>query len=524
MITTENYYKPIQLKLPVDLERIIDINDSVYSFVEVLDHIDLKKYLVEKDYKTGRPSYDPETLLRITLFAFMEHGYISLREIEKLCKTDIRFMWLLDEMPAPSHMTIDNFINDYLKNSIEEIFTEINTYIFTTKKVDLNHAYFDGSKMEANANKYSWVWKNSCLKSRDKVFKQVTELIEEINAEILIYHKVKIETREEYSIEYLEMVLDKYCSVTKINPKEFVYGKGKRKTQEQRYYDLLLGYINRLKNYAERISICGNNRNSYSKTDHDATFMRVKKDYMGNDQLLPAYNFQVVVCDEYIANYQAFQYASDADCFQPLMQSFYDKYKIWPEYSVGDAGYGSYNNYLFCEEHGMKKYMKFSMFKKETTDKDYHSDPYRSVNFKTDDNGNLICPAGRKFHFLKNEHIRGNQYGRTQEYYQCENCEGCELRANCHKGKNNRIIRINEELTVFHKEVIDNLNSIKGAYLRMNRSIQAEGAFGNIKWNRNYKRLRRRGFDSVMLEFGLICCGFNLHKYHLKKQEALKAA
>ena len=208
MITTENYYKPIQLKLPVDLERIIDINDSVYSFVEVLDHIDLKKYLVEKDYKTGRPSYDPETLLRITLFAFMEHGYISLREIEKLCKTDIRFMWLLDEMPAPSHMTIDNFINDYLKNSIEEIFTEINTYIFTTKKVDLNHAYFDGSKMEANANKYSWVWKNSCLKSRDKVFKQVTELIEEINAEILIYHKVKIETREEYSIEYLEMVLD----------------------------------------------------------------------------------------------------------------------------------------------------------------------------------------------------------------------------------------------------------------------------------------------------------------------------
>lgn len=147
MITTENYYKPIQLKLPVDLERIIDINDSVYSFVEVLDHIDLKKYLVEKDYKTGRPSYDPETLLRITLFAFMEHGYISLREIEKLCKTDIRFMWLLDEMPAPSHMTIDNFINDYLKNSIEEIFTEINTYIFTTKKVDLNHAYFDGMEM-----------------------------------------------------------------------------------------------------------------------------------------------------------------------------------------------------------------------------------------------------------------------------------------------------------------------------------------------------------------------------------------
>ena len=154
----------------------------------------------------------------------------------------------------------------------------------------------------------------------------------------------------------------------------------------------------------------------------------------------------------------------------------------------------------------------------------YHSDPFRSVNFKIDDDGDMICPGGRKFHFLRQEHVKGNQYGRTEEYYQCEDCEGCKLRSECHKSKNNRIIKVNEELTFFHKEVIDNLNSITGALLRMNRSIQAEGAFGTIKWNRNYKRLRRRGFDSVMLEFGLICCGFNLHKYHLKKQAALKAA
>ncbi len=524
MKTTENYYKPIQLKLPVDYERIIDINDSVYSLVEVLDQIDLKKYLAEKDCRTGRPQFDPETLLRITLFAFMEYGYVSLREIEKLCKTDIRFLWMLGEMKAPSHMTIANFINNYLKYSIEEIFGEINAYIFAMQNTDLSHVYFDGTKVEANANKYTWVWKKSCLKSKTKVNAKVTELIKEINAEVLIYHQVRIETREEYAIDYLEMIIDKYLTVTGIDPKGFVYGKGKRKTQEQRYYDLLLEYTRRLKTYGHHITVCGERRNSYSKTDTDATFMRVKKDYMGNDQLLPAYNFQIAVCDEYIAVYKAFQYASDADCFQPLMQSFYDRYKIWPEYPVGDAGYGSYNNYLFCEEHGMKKYMKFSMFKKETTDMNYHSDPFRSVNFKIDDDGDMICPGGRKFHFLRQEHVKGNQYGRTEEYYQCEDCEGCKLRSECHKSKNNRIIKVNEELTFFHKEVIDNLNSITGALLRMNRSIQAEGAFGMIKWNRNYKRLRRRGIDSVMLEFGLICCGFNLHKYHLKKQAALKAA
>ena len=245
---------------------------------------------------------------------------------------------------------------------------------------------------------------------------------------------------------------------------------------------------------------------------------------MGNDQLLPAYNFQIVACDEYIATYKAFQFASDSDCFQPLMKSFHDRYKAWPKYPVGDAGYANYNNYLFCEEHGMEKYMKFPMFNKETTDEKYHSDPFRAVNFKISDDGKLICPAGQKFNFLKTEPIKGNQYGRKCEYYQCENCEGCELRSECHKSKENRTISVNKELTVFHKEVIGNINSIIGALLRMNRSIQAEGVFGTIKWNRNYKRLRRKGFDSVMLEFGLICCGFNLHKYHLKKQAVRKAA
>ena len=124
-------YTPIQLKLPVDMERIIEINDSVYTFNEVVSHIDLKKYFVEKDYKaTGRPRYEREKLLKVLLFAFMEHGYPSLREIEKLCKVDIRFIWLLDEMKAPSYATLCDFINQELSCSLEEIVQEINNYIF----------------------------------------------------------------------------------------------------------------------------------------------------------------------------------------------------------------------------------------------------------------------------------------------------------------------------------------------------------------------------------------------------------
>ena len=128
------------------MERIIDIDDPVYSFNEVICHIDLKRYFVEKERKTGRPMYDREKLLKVVLFAFAEEGYESLRKINKLCKTDIRFLWLLDGERAPSHMTIDNFINQELKGKIEEIFEEINRYIFEKEAVDLRHIYIDGTK------------------------------------------------------------------------------------------------------------------------------------------------------------------------------------------------------------------------------------------------------------------------------------------------------------------------------------------------------------------------------------------
>ena len=435
----QEYNTPYQLKFPIEIEKIIETTDPVYTFCEVIDHIDLNKYLTTEERRTGRPRYDEKTLLKVILFAFMENGYESLRKIEKLCKTDIRFMWLLQDEPPPSHMTIDNFMNNVLNGKIEEI-------------------------------------------------------------------------------------LKQYIQLCGFDPASAVRGRGHHKTPEQRYYDKLTSYIARLKKYAEHIKICGNERNSYSKTDHDATFMRMKKDYMGNDQLLPGYNIQFGVCDEYIAVYDVKQYASDMDCFKPLMEKFHRIYGKYPEYPVTDAGYGSFNNYLYCEEHGMGKYMKFTMYEKESKNIKYHNDPYRAVNFRIDENGDLLCPNNKKFHYVYSRPIKGNKYGRTEEFYQCEECANCSHKEKCCKCKGNRIVRINEELTAFHKEVLDNLNCIHGALLRMNRSIQSEGANGIIKWNRSYTRARRRGLNAMNLEIAMICCGFNLHKFHLKKIAIRKAA
>lgn len=182
--TPHVYNTPYQLKIPLEIEKIIEISDLVYTFCEVLNQIDLKRYLVIKENRTGRKRFDSETLLQVVLFAFMEHGYVSVREIEKLCKTDIRFMWLLQEMKAPSFITIDNFMKNCLVDSMDEILSDINAYIFRKEKVDLEHIYIDGTKITANANKYSWVWKKSSIKNHDKTFHRIGALLEEINASL----------------------------------------------------------------------------------------------------------------------------------------------------------------------------------------------------------------------------------------------------------------------------------------------------------------------------------------------------
>ena len=377
----------------------------------------------------------------------MTSGYCSLRELEDNCKVNIRFMYLMDHQ-TPSYRTFGYFINEVLQDKIENIFNDINQAIFNEERVDLQHIYIDGSKFEANANKYTWVWKKATEKFRYKLYEKITAEIEEINKEIA-WSEVQISTNSEYVPDYLNEIID---------------------------------------------------------------------------QLLPAYNVQIGVADEYIAVVDVNHYRSDMDCFIPLMKHFKQTYGFYPKYPVADAGYGSYNNYIFCEQNGIEKYMKFPMFKKETKDRKYHEDPFRAVNFRIDEQGVMRCPNDKAFHLLYRRSVRGNQYGRKEELYECEDCSGCPYAEKCKKTAKNRTVRINQELTAMHQEVIENLESIYGALLRMNRSIQAEGTFRIMKNDRWYKRIVRRGINSVKLEVLLVAIGHNLYKYQNKKMRNRTAA
>ena len=514
---------PKQAVLPMLISDYLDICDPVLTFDRFMEGIELEKYLknLPKHY-TGRFRYNPVSMLKTVLFGFMMNGYISLRELEDQCKVNLRFMYLM-EHETPSYRTFGYFINEVIGDSIEEIFNDINQKIFETEHVDLLHLYIDGSKFEANANKYSWVWKKATEKSRYRLFNKITQLFEEINEE-LSWTGVKLSINSEYAPEYIKEAAEKYAETWQLDEAGFIHGRGHHKTVQQRHYEKLVEYAEKLEEYVEKIQICGERRNSYSKTDHSATFMRIKTDYMGNDQLLPAYNVQIGVADEYIAVVDVNQYRTDMDCFIPLMNKFKDIYGFYPKYPVADAGYGSYNNYIFCEQNGMEKYMKFTMFKKETADKKYHEDPFRAVNFPIGDDGLMRCPNGKSFHFQYRKHVYGNQYGRQEEVYQCEDCTDCPYADRCKKTDKNRTIRINQELTAMHREVIDNLESIHGALLRMNRSIQAEGTFGIMKSDRWYKRIVRRGIKSVRLEVFLVSIGQNLYKFHNKQMKKATAA
>jgi transposase len=474
--------KIFDIKIPFDSE--------VRTFDEVFRRIDLKKYVIAEQ-KVGRIGYNPVNMLKLILFCQMEN-ITSLRDMAKAAQHDIRIMWLTDEL-KPSHQTISEFMKYRLKDHIENIFYDLSQYIIDSEKIDTEKLFIDGTKIEANANKYKFVWKGSIEKFRDKLYKKITKQIEKLNVqyqEMGIYFPLY----ETYDHDYLKCILDFLTKEIEQSEVSFVYGKGTRKTALQRDYEKILEYYTKLKEYHEYIDIIGPDRNSCARTDHDATFMHMKEDYMRNGQLKAGYNVQIGVSNEYILHLDIFQDRNDYQTFIPFLKGYHNRYEYYPKYPVADAGYGGLNNYRYLKDNEMELYQKYSMYSKDTTDKKRMSDPYFTFNL-VKDGKDYIAKNGERLLF-KYKNKRGN------DVYELPN------------GKTKEI---NDENLAYQKEVIENLQSELGIELRIQRSIQVEGAFGIIKEQMGFRRFRRRGIQNVKFEFMLIAIGFNLKKFHNKK-------
>jgi transposase len=488
---------------PFSFDALIEANHVVRIVDRVIDKIDLSSVIAS--YKGGgASSYHPRMLLKVIIYAYLNNTYSS-RKIEKAVKENIQYMWLSGQS-FPDHNTINNFRGSRLKKSIEDIFTQVVLLLNESGIITLKEVFTDGTKMESVANRYTFVWKGSVEKHREKLENKIRVVIREIEKEMERDRARKEDVEQPRPLSSVE--LDK--KIEELNQKlleKQASRKAIRQVEKLRDEDLP-----KLREYEDHLRRMGE-RNSYSKTDPDATFMRMKEDAMKNGQLKPAYNLQLSTEKNFITNFSIHQRPGDTATFISHMESFKERYGSYPDLAVADAGYGSFENYEYLDQNKIESFVKYNWFHKEQG-KRCKTDISRVENLYYNAEADyFVCPMGQRMlpvgtAWLETE--LGYKYEAT--YYQAQNCTGCPLRGACHKQKGNRRIEVNKKLNLYKKRTRENLLSVEGIRLRGRRCSEVEQTFGQIKWNKKFKRFLLRGIPKVTTEIGLIALAHNFQK------------
>ena len=270
----------------------------------------------------------------------------------------------------------------------------------------------------------------------------------------------------------------------------------------------------KMREYEQKLDILGE-RNSCSKTDPDATFMRMKEDAMNNGQTKPGYNVQISTENQYITNYGIYWQPNDQGTFIPFMTSFSDRYGFQSDKAVADSGYGSEQNYAWMDMNEIEAFVKYNMFHAEDK-RAYRNNPFlvRNLYYNAEDDY-YVCPMGQHMEHIGD--IRSTSdlgYVSTISRYRAKNCAGCPLRCLCYKGKADfRVIEVNHRNDEYRAQAKERLTSEEGLYHRSRRPVEPEAVFGDIKFDHGFKRFRLKGNAKVKVEFGLVALAHNLRKY-----------
>jgi transposase len=487
--------------LPPSLEELIEANHPVRIVNQVIDLIDIDPLL--KKYKGGgTSSYHPRMLLKVLIYGYVNNTYSS-RRMEAAVKENIHFMWL-SGMNKPDHNTINRFRSERLKDVLKTVFGKVVELLCEAGHLNLQEVYTDGTKLEAQANRYTFVWGNAIKTSKAKMAQQLEELWN--YAEKIAAQELKDDKPESFapvSAQQVNSTIEKIDQALRDKP---IAKKVKQKLQYARK-----NWPAKLEQYAQQEQIL-NGRSSYSKTDHDATFMRMKEDHMKNGQLKPAYNVQLSSHDQYIVNYSLHQNPTDTTTLKKHLESFESLYKTYPKVLVADAGYGSEENYRLLDKHKIEAYVKHNYFDKDQRSNNGNS--FRSDYLEYNKGQDIVhCPIGEPMKRI-GETTRKTANGFTQHYvrYQAKNCKGCFVKEICHQQKGDRIVDINHNLRALKKKANAKLLSEEGIAYRKKRPVDIEPVFGNIKHNKNFKRFMLKGIQKVEIETGLLAIAHNLAK------------
>lgn len=500
-------YSPKQnLLLPPSLEELIDPNHSVRIVDQVIDSIDLEP-LTNKYKGGGCSSYHPRMLLKVLVYGYLNNIYSS-RKMEQALHQNIHFMWL-SAMTYPDHNTINRFRSDRLNGVLKNIFSQVVLLLVENGHITLKEAFLDGTKIEASANRYTFVWGRSIKASKKRIEKQLKELwdyAESVAKEEL--ENNELESFEKIDQEKVRETIEKIDKALKDKP---INKKVKQKLNYARK-----NWPENLKKYEEQEKVLGK-RSSFSKTDPDATFMRMKEDHMLNGQLKPAYNLQISTENQFILGYTLHQTTNDTTTLKTHLDAFKELYGKMPKVLVADAGYGSEENYEYLEKNKIEAFVKYNYFHKEQSKK-WREDPFRTENMVYDEKADCyICPSGNKLAYTgKKVRISDNGYKQEIKIYQAQNCDECPFKNECKTSKYNKKIEINPRLNYYKSIIRERLTSERGIKYRSRRPADVEAVFGIIKSNKNYRKFLTKGLSKVETESGILAIAHNLGKLAAK--------
>ena len=509
-----------QIKLPLDVEILIPADDPVRllsAFVEGMELSDL--YQTYGKIKKNQAT--PRQLFKIMVYASMNRIYSS-RDIETACRRDINFMYLLEGKPAPDHATFARFISLHFAQCSKKTLAEVSKLLYSLGEISGKSIFIDGTKIESAANKYTFVWKKAVTKNQAKLFDKIPVFVEECEN----LYGFRIAYNGKISLHTLKRLRKKLCRIRQEEGTAFVHGTGRRKTLLQKSLETLETYIAKLKEYNKKLYVCGD-RNSYSKTDPDATFMRMKEDAMHNGQLKPAYNLQHGVDSEYITWLDISSRPTDTRTLIPFLKDMELHLPFKYQEIVADAGYESEENYLFLEENGQLAYIKPQNYEISKTRK-YRQDIGRMEHMKYDEKADCYyCKNGQVLTVQDEKREKtASGYRRTVTVYRSSGCSGCPFKTDCIRGNNcktpmedrQKVLYVSKKMKEKRQETIKRITSDYGTQLRMNRSIQVEGSFANLKEDMEFRRYLYRGNANVTAQSVLLAIGYNINKLHHKIQ------
>ena len=505
----KEYIQGQGLLFPPNLDEMVPQDHPVRVVDRIIEELDLTP--LYHTYKGGgRSSYHPKMLLKLVVFAYTQKIYSS-RQIAKAARENIHFMWLTGSQ-RPDFRTINRFRSIRLKRTVDELFYSVVAILERLGMISLEDYFLDGTKIEANANKYTFIWRKNTVRYKADLARKVKALlieIDEINEEEnRLYGDDDFKESAddpELTSRLIEEVVEELNEILKEEPENKDVKKAVKTLEKE--------YLPRMKKYEEQEKLLGD-RNSYSRTDPDATFMRMKDDHMRNGQLKPGYNVQIGTENQIIVGYSVHQRPTDTDCMGAHLEGVREHLKEFPDRVIADAGYGSEENYVFLDKNKIDSYVKFPSFHWEQK-KRFRTNPFRRENFPYDiKSDSYLCSQGRRL-VLKGSFSGFSKTG--YEYpafrYESESCVGCRETEACgKKGEENRVFVVRPLLEYYRAEMRTRLKSVEGKRYRSLRPVEVESVFGQIKWNRGFTRFLLRGLENVKTEWGLLCMAHNMLK------------